>query len=219
MRMFQFLKLPRYMPQQHVEWIAPLHTEEPLQEYVLRLKSQITDPAPILIGLSFGGVVAIELAKVLQPRQVIIISSMATRHAIPLHYRLMGRANMHHWVPFRLLQSVHPLAPFFFGAHSKSERSVLKAAILDIDETFLRWSLGQLLGWQQEEILPGLVQLHGTHDKVLPLRERPSLIKVEGGEHLMVMRQADQISAILAGILKDTWIKADTSLQPPMDSR
>lgn len=51
---------------------------------------------------------------------------------------------------------------------------------MDIDERFLRWSLGQMLSWQQQEVLPGLVHIHGTADRVLPLNDRPGLIKVPG---------------------------------------
>lgn len=202
-RMFQFLKLPAYLQQQYVEWIAPLYLDEPLQEYVQRLKEQITTPDPILVGLSFGGVVAIELAKILQPRKVILISSLATRHALPWYYRSAGKTRLQRWMPFRLMQSVYPLAPLLFGAYTKPEKKLLKEVILDMDENFLRWSLGQLLAWPQQEVLPGLVQIHGTADLVLPLHDRPGIIKIQGGEHLMVMHRAAEISAILSEILEN----------------
>ena len=202
-RMLQFLKLPDQYRKQYVEWIAPKKIDEPLPDYAKRLKQEITDPEPILIGLSYGGVIAIELAKILKPRKTIIISSLATRHALPWYYRLLGRTNLHRWVPLKVLQSGLPLAPWFFGANTRPNKELLKEVILDIDELFLRWSLGQLLDWQQEEVLPGLVHIHGTADRVLPLYDRPGLIKVPGGEHLMVMHQPGEISAILKKILED----------------
>ncbi|WP_276499240.1 alpha/beta hydrolase [Pontibacter litorisediminis] len=218
-RMFQSLRLPEYIPQQYVEWVAPKHIDEPLHAYVHRLLEQITDPDPILIGLSYGGLVAIELSKILRPRKTILISSLATRHALPALYRAIGKTDLHRWMPLKLMQSVHPIAPLFFGAHTKQEKQLLKEAILEIDEKVLRWSLGQLLAWPQQEVLPGLVQIHGTHDLILPLHDRPDVIKVKRGEHLMVLHQADEISGILSRILEETWIKADTSLPPPTGGR
>ncbi|MCJ8167243.1 alpha/beta hydrolase [Pontibacter sp. E15-1] len=203
-RMFQYLQLPAHLQQHHVEWIAPEHPDEPLHSYALRLKQQITDPNPILLGLSYGGVVAIELAKLLKPEKTIIISSMATSCALPWYYRMLGKTQLHRRVPLRLLQSGWPLAPWFFGAHTPPEKKLLKEIILDIDEAYLRWSLGRLLNWQQAERLPGLVQLHGTADRVLPLCSNPALIRVEGGEHLMVMDRAPEISGILSQILAST---------------
>ncbi|GAB3535169.1 hypothetical protein GCM10027443_23570 [Pontibacter brevis] len=202
-RMFQFLKLPTQFQRHDVEWLRPESINEPLQAYVKRLKQQITAPDPILIGLSFGGVAAIELAKVLKPRKTIIISSLATRHALPWYYRVLGSTRLHHWVPLKVLQRALPFAPWFFGAHTPSNKELLKEVILDIDELFLRWSMGQLLNWQQEEVLPGLVHIHGTADRVLPLYKRPGLIIVPGGEHLMVMHHAGEISAILKKILDE----------------
>ncbi|RDV13389.1 alpha/beta hydrolase [Pontibacter diazotrophicus] len=202
-RMFRSLKLPEQYRKQHVDWIPPKHVKESLPDYVQRLKQEITDPDPILIGLSYGGVIAIELAKVLQPRKTIIISSLATRHALPWYYRALGKTKLHHWVPLKVLQSALPFAPWLFGAHSRHNKKLLREVILDIDELFLRWSLGQLLDWQQEEVLPGLVHIHGTADRVLPLYNRPGLTQVPGGEHLMVLHQPDEISAILKKILEN----------------
>lgn len=201
-RMFRFLKLPEHLKRHHVDWIAPQHINEPLHDYAQRLKQQITEPDPILIGLSYGGLVAIELAKILHPCKTVIISSLATRHDLPMYYRALGKTKLHIWAPLKLLQSALPLAPWFFGAHTGEDIKLLKHVILDIDEKFLRWSLGQMLNWQQHDMLPGLVQIHGTADRVLPLRDRPGLIKVAGGGHLMVMNRADEISAILSKILK-----------------
>ncbi|MFD3000740.1 alpha/beta hydrolase [Pontibacter toksunensis] len=202
-RMFRLLKLPEQFGKQYVEWIPPKSIDEPLPDYANRLKQLLPEPDPILIGLSYGGVVAIELAKILKPRKTIIISSLATRHALPWYYRALGSMKLQRWVPLKVLQSGMPLAPWFFGAHTRPNKKLLKEVILDIDELFLRWSLGQLLDWQQEEVLPGLVHIHGTADRVLPLYDRPGLIKVPGGEHLMVLHQPGEISAILKKILED----------------
>ncbi|TXK38022.1 alpha/beta fold hydrolase [Pontibacter qinzhouensis] len=201
--MFQFLKLPPQLPFEHLDWIAPLSLQESLAEYAGRLKAQITAPTPILIGLSFGGVIAIELAKLLQPRKLIIISSLAQSAALPWYYRALGKLKLQRYIPLKVLQSFLPLAPFFFGAHSPAEKKLLRQVILDIDENYLRWALEQLLAWRQKEPLPNLLHLHGTADKVLPLRQRPGMYIVKGGEHLMVMDRAPEISAILHNILTE----------------
>lgn len=204
-RMFQFIKLPEDQPYEHVHWLEPLSFKEPLQAYVQRIRSQIKDSDPILIGLSFGGVVAIELSKIMAVKKVILISSLATHHGLPKLYRLLGRMQLHRLTPFWLMRSMHPLGPWFFGAHTPFEKKLLKEVILSTKEKYLRWSLGQLFAWRQDNLIPDLVHLHGTKDRVLPLRDRPGLIKIKGGEHLMVLHQADQINSILRKILEDSY--------------
>lgn len=203
-RMFQFLKLPDHLPQQQIKWVPPLHLDEPLETYVQRLIPQIEDTVdPILVGFSFGGLVAIELARLLQPRKIILISSLATRHAIPWYYRLAGKTLLHKHVPFKVMQNTYPLAPFFFGAHTPYERRMLKSVFFRIDETFLRWALGRLLDWKQETIPPNLVQIHGTSDLILPLHDRPDMVKIHKGEHLMILHRPEEVSNILSRILLD----------------
>lgn len=48
-----------------VQWIKP-KPHEKLMDYVERLREQIKQDNPILIGLSFGGIVAAELAKIIR---------------------------------------------------------------------------------------------------------------------------------------------------------
>ena len=90
-RMFQFLKLPDHIAQYQVKWLEPLSFDEPLENYAKRLVPQIDDPTPILVGFSFGGLVAIELAKIIKPLRTIVISSLATRYALPWYYKLAGK--------------------------------------------------------------------------------------------------------------------------------
>lgn len=202
-RMFQFLKLPDHIEQHQVKWLEPHSFNEPLQSYAKRLVPQIDDPRPILVGFSFGGLVAIELAKIIQPLRVIVISSLVTRHALPWYYRLAGKTLLHKHLPFKVMQNTYPIAPFFFGAQSPYERRLLKSVFFRINEKFLRWALARLLDWQQETVLPGLIQIHGTADKVLPMTNTPDTIKVQDGEHLMVIHRAEEVSAILSRILVD----------------
>jgi pimeloyl-ACP methyl ester carboxylesterase len=202
-RMFQFLKLPDHLLQYQISWLEPLSQDEPLESYVQRLLPQIKDTQPILVGFSFGGLVAIELAKLLQPRKTIIISSLASRHALPWYYRLAGKSFLHRFLPFKIMQNTYPMAPFFFGAQTPYERRLLKSVFFRINEKYLRWALARMLDWQQEAVLPGLVQIHGTADKVLPPTDDVNIIRVPDGEHLMILHRAEEVSAILSRILLD----------------
>jgi hypothetical protein len=62
-RIFQRLDLSGYAVN-YIEWILPLEGET-IEQYASRLLCQITAPNPTLIGLSFGGIMAIEVAKLM----------------------------------------------------------------------------------------------------------------------------------------------------------
>jgi pimeloyl-ACP methyl ester carboxylesterase len=60
-RAFSFLNLSFCEPV-FINWIQPLKNES-LSAYALRLKEQIRDDNPIIVGVSFGGMLATEMAK------------------------------------------------------------------------------------------------------------------------------------------------------------
>ncbi|WP_260129909.1 hypothetical protein [Elizabethkingia anophelis] len=45
-----------------IDWIKPLKKES-LSEYAKRISSELTADNPTLIGLSFGGILAVEISK------------------------------------------------------------------------------------------------------------------------------------------------------------
>ena len=68
---------------------------ETLAQYAQRIVQRITAPRPMLVGLSFGGMVAVEIAKILPVEKVILISSAKTRDELPPSYRFLGKLHLH----------------------------------------------------------------------------------------------------------------------------
>ncbi|MHC2991365.1 hypothetical protein OB13_07145 [Pontibacter sp. HJ8] len=202
-RMFQFLHI-HCCDRVYVRWIRP-ETNESLANYARRLATQITEPDPVLVGMSFGGVVAIELARFLHPRKTILISSIASSRSLPWYYRLMGLLRLHQLIPVPWLKRFHFVAPMLFGAATPAEKALLKQVIFETDPHFLRWALGQLLNWQQPDHFEDVVMIHGTADRILPMREHPDTVRIKNAGHLMVLSHAAQISAILDDILKEVY--------------
>jgi pimeloyl-ACP methyl ester carboxylesterase len=202
-RMFQFLKLPDHLEQHQIHWISPSSIDEPLDKYANRLLPQIHSPNPILVGFSFGGLVAVELAKIIKPRKTILISSIATKQDLPWYYRFAGKTLLHRLLPFKVMQNTYPVAPFLFGAHTPYERRMLKSIFFRMDELFLRWSLSRLLDWEQDELIQDIIQIHGTDDLILPAGSGKDVIKIRHGKHLMIMHKAEEVSNILSRILLD----------------
>ena len=100
-RVFQNLDFGRLKPT-FIKWIEPIKNETN-EEYALRLSEQFDTNKPIILGVSFGGMIAIEIAKQIDYQQVILISSAKTKAEIPIIYRILGRLKLHKLVPIRLL--------------------------------------------------------------------------------------------------------------------
>jgi len=54
----------------------------------------------------------------------------------------------------------------------------------------------------EEIVAPeNLIRIHGTNDKLLPLRDSKNVITIKDGGHLMVLEQANEVSTALNSIL------------------
>src|SRR5688572_20594857 len=70
----------------HVIWLEPVSNES-LEQYARRLLNQITATQPVLVGVSFGGIMAIEIAKLIETKKIVLISSARTRSDLPFYYK------------------------------------------------------------------------------------------------------------------------------------
>jgi pimeloyl-ACP methyl ester carboxylesterase len=178
--------------------MEPLDNES-LGDYCKRLSKCIdTSEDFTLVGLSFGGMVAIEIGKVLQPKQVIIISSVATRKELPFIYQLIGRLGLHQIVPSFLYKKPNVFVYWFFGARTAGEKRLFRHFLYSSSPTFLKWALDKVVCWKNEWRPDQLFHIHGTDDRVFPLRLIKADVKVEEGRHFMVYSKAEVVSRILA---------------------
>ena len=108
-----------------IEWVAPLGNES-IESYSQRLSQRITLYRPILIGLSFGGMVAMEVCKHVVVEKVILIASAKTRKEIPFYYKIAGKLRLNKLVPTALLRSSTFLSNWAFGATSITDKNLLR---------------------------------------------------------------------------------------------
>jgi len=204
--MFQQLALPEWYRVVSLDWIAPRQNES-IPDYASRLGQHIDVSQPFqLVGLSFGGMVAAEIAKVLNPLQTIIISSVPTAQDLPWYFKAAGLLRLPDLVPASWLKTAavnlaNPFAYWFFGAQTQVEKSLLKQILQDTDTRFLKWALKAITAWESQERPRNLVQIHGAADKVLPLRFTSPDYLLEKGAHLMVLSQAGPLSRLLTQVL------------------
>jgi hypothetical protein len=202
-RIFQKLVLPPSFHIHHIEWV-PVSNVETMEAYCMRLAGQIDQTKPYsLIGVSFGGVVSIQLSKHLTPVQTVIISSFCYRQEVSKLYTFLGRIRLHQIFPTSFFLKPNGILYYLFGVRTREEKDLLKSILADTDPGFFRWAIDQLFLWNNSWRPETLIHIHGTADKILPYHENMKAIPVEGGEHLMVFSKA----AIVSGILEEHLLK------------
>jgi len=192
-RVFDCLDLSDYKIN-HVNWIDPL-ADETIADYAQRLLKQIPTDNPTLIGVSFGGIMAIEIGKRIKTDKIILISSARLKSDIPIYYRIVGQFGLHRLMPNSLLKKVNKLTYWFFGVMNEKERSMLKTIIAQTDTKFLKWAIDKIVNWKNDTLLGNVTLIHGTADRILPFNHADTQIK--NGGHLMIINKADELSVLI----------------------
>jgi pimeloyl-ACP methyl ester carboxylesterase len=196
-RAFQKLLLPGDWTIIHIQWL-PFSKDETLLSYTHKLAKGINPNQPFaLVGLSFGGIVATELSKLLDPKITIIISSISIKKELPISYKLIGLTGINKLVPSFFLNKVYPFTYWYFGMKTKSEKRLLKQIIKDTSPQFLKWAINEILNWKNEDKPSTIFHIHGNRDRIFPIQNIKADIVVEGGGHFMVYNKADSISKLL----------------------
>ncbi|MEZ5059809.1 MAG: hypothetical protein R2879_22480 [Saprospiraceae bacterium] len=89
----------------------------------------------------------------------------------------------------------------YHGYVSKEEQQLIKEMVGKQSNQYLKWALKELSNWKEPTIQHHhkLVQIHGTKDKVFPVKLiREPFIKVQGASHFMVYKQAQLLSEIIS---------------------
>lgn len=199
-RAFSQLRFPGNIDPVFLEWIEPLD-EEDLTSYSRRLAQGIDVSQPFsLIGLSMGGMVAIEMSKFLKPEKVIIISSVPSNACFPKRLKFAGKLKAFQLIPVSWLKSGSMVKRIFFG-ETPAAKKLIKDMIRDSDPRFIKWALKAISLWQNSSVPPSLIHIHGEKDEIFPIRYCKPDFVISGGAHLMIVTQAKEISKILAGVL------------------
>ncbi|HZF64798.1 MAG TPA: alpha/beta hydrolase [Chitinophagaceae bacterium] len=200
-RVFQNLNFNSPFTIHHVKWIQPNENED-LAEYAERMCSAVDKTTSfIIIGLSFGGMIATEMTYILKPQKTIIISSASNRYQLPWYVRISKLLKLHKLIPTALLKHSSRLTEYIFGLKTANERRLFQSIVSDTDTELVRWSIDTIVNWRRSSTPGGIIHIHGTADRLLPIRYVKPTYKIIGGGHFMIYSHAKEISALLNQIM------------------
>lgn len=192
-RAFEHIVLPSQFDTFFLPWIEPFKIES-LESYSNRISEKINLTEPFgVIGISFGGMLAVEIAKAKGAQFVILISSTPVYTGIPKYMRVLGNLKFHKLIPFKAIGKAG-IASFIFGTSTKSESNLIKRFIEKTPPSFLKWALDAIFRWKNKIIPNNLFHIHGSSDTLLPVEKlNPDAIVNKGG-HMMVYSRGKEIS-------------------------
>jgi len=197
-RIFRHLRFPADYQVHNLPWLPP-RPDEPFAGYAARMAAGITADGPVtLLGLSFGGMISLEIARQRPIEKNIIISSIKHTRERPPYFNWARKLGLYRLPDQLLFRRRHALVKYFMKVETPEEEALLRDYLQKKDFTYLRWAVNTVLHWENEFIPSSLVHIHGGADLTFPLKfVKPTHIIANGG-HFMVMNRAAEINRILA---------------------
>ncbi len=199
-RVFSYLQFNNYIIH-HIKWITPAN-DESLFDYATRISSQIQYKKPIIIGVSFGGIIAVELSNIIPYDKIIILSSAKNSAELPYYYKLAGVLKLYKLIPQSTLNWYNCILSYLFGIETPEEKVLLKAIIEDTNVVFAKWAIYRILTWNFLNCnASNLYHIHGSLDRLIPLRNIKNCIEVKNGSHFMIVNKSKHINIIINELL------------------
>lgn len=181
----------------HISWQSPIKNET-LPRYAMRLSQQIDTSKPfVLIGVSFGGMCAIEIAKVLQPLKIILVSSCKVHTELPIALKALKYIPLHLLLSDALYLKFTGLVKHRLGV-TKELNEEFKEMLKWLPVNYFSRTINMILHWKNETIPSGVVHIHGNADHVLFYNKKVHYdYTIEGGSHFMIVDRAGEINEII----------------------
>jgi len=186
---FENIKLPKEQFEIHLlEWMLPKENES-LRDYALRWSKDVKHNNAVLIGVSFGGVLAQEMSEFLDLKRLIIISSVKCRSELPRRMRYASVTGLFKLLPTSMLNYVDHFEKIAYGDFLKKKAKLYRKYLSVRDTTYIDWAIKNMVCWSREVPEAGVIHIHGDKDEVFPYRYIKSCITVKGGTHIMVVNR------------------------------
>lgn len=184
-----------------LEWRTHFKEIKTLKEYAFELSKEIDTTKPYsLLGVSMGGMICSELADILSPDKIVVISSAKTAKELPGQLKRLKFMGITRLLNKERISSLIGNSSRFFGAMNKEQRILFYDMAGSINIDFIAWSIKALISWNKKTASPKIVHIHGDKDVVLPISNIEPTIIVKRGDHMMIWNKSALINEKLKEI-------------------
>lgn len=202
-RFFQNIVLPDSYEKVSTQILIP-SKHETLTIYAQRLILQhhITD-GDLVWGDSLGGMIAVEISKIIKLKTVILTSTIKTNSEEPWYFKVFRKLPVYALTPGKLFTKLGAFVKPLMRSLSAEDAETIKNMIQNSSPEFSKWGAQAALNWRNEVTPDNCIHIIGDKDLVFPHQniKNPTAV-IKGGTHIMVFVRADEINALLADILK-----------------
>jgi pimeloyl-ACP methyl ester carboxylesterase len=173
---------------------------EGMADYAKRLLEELKpkeNEKTVIIGLSLGGMMACELAKLIPNSKLILISTIKTKKESPAIFAFARKFPIYNFVPTWFSRNMVPIISRIARVTDKAGYHLYRAMLKGWSAKKLLWARHAAVNWKNTELPARFMHIHGTRDHIFPHKRISGFKVIEGGSHYMVMDRAEEIAEII----------------------
>jgi len=193
--------LPNAIVLEHLEPIKG----ETIPQYAARMAKGIDTSLPFsLVGTSLGGIVTMELSRMLKPEKIVIMASIKNRREMPAFIRSMSVLNLHRLIPGSQFKRFNKLMVKRLDSRGDSPAAaIIKQMTDDVSPEFIDWAINAIVNWYPpDDYRSDIVHIHGTNDHLFPIHKITNSIAIINGSHVMNMTMSYEVNKALLKALE-----------------
>ncbi len=181
----------------HLDWI-PHGSSKNLAEYATLMAERITTEKNVVVGSSMGGMVTVEIAKLIQPKGAVLVSAPSGRHEFPQVLKNLNALRLHRALTPKQVLRISTLADLFMGFKTDEQRAMFYDMLRGNGEDFLHFAISAVLEWKNTTppTVP-FIQILGTHDRLFKQHKIPNAVMLEGSGHFTAFERGKEVSEII----------------------
>jgi len=176
----------------YISWLKPLKRER-IQDYASRMALSISHNKPIVLGVSFGGMIGIEIAKQMKVEKLIIVSCIKSAKELPRWMRVAGKMKLNKFLPTGSYKFTEKIDNNRIGITTGEEREMVKAYRKSADPHHLEWAINEVLNWKNDWQPENIIHIHGDQDKIFPVKKTKPTYIIKDGTHMIIYNRAKEI--------------------------
>lgn len=181
----------------HIQW-PEFDRHDELGCYAQKVIQQIGEANPIILGLSFGGMLGVEIAKIHPVKKLFLVSSAKDTAELPKYGAFFRTLITSRIIPPIFYTIPNSFTYDLFGAGTIDEKLMLKDILENSDGRLMKWAMKAITLWRNDIHPQPMTHIHGTADKIIPAENINADYWIEGGSHIMIYNRADEISKIIS---------------------
>ncbi len=178
----------------YIDYMEPL-SDEPIAGYAKRLSEKIEDTTFSILGMSLGGILAVEISRIKKVESLFLISTVKNKSEVPNIFKYMDLLPTKNKIASKLAIDASVAFKPYYDKSDAAGNKLFDAMIRSASVELLAWGIQEIANWKfNEEINCPFYHVHGTADLIFPIKNIDKAETVKGATHYMLYNNADDIS-------------------------